>query len=704
MKAVAEQAGFFSLNKKSDWEKGCKINLEITDNGLALRKTNKYATSRVINLDALDAIAEVTDFTVGNNGQIYLLDGRANLFLYDYLNEQLDLFFGREQGYFTKNAAILFLRGTIYSADPFGENKVAAFAAATGQIYWILNNFNGLPLFPLAMTADEQRNVYILVPLADAGNNDDLEVPAEGLLGVVKISMTGKVVLVFQNEKFRLNHSDRIIDLLKKYFITVSKEGSVYVLNTEDNTVFEFSKDNVLKKQYSVPLPGKSSGFCVDSYDQIYIGESRKIGLNAEDDRFIHRFSSIGEFLEKIPGFRGRTDKFFLDQNNSIYIWNRETGTITILDLKPKVQEMSATGLPHGIYFSSSFDSTITEISWHKMILNADIPENTQLKVSYFSSDRKTLMINGKLTDIDEFINNDATPPDEKISSLEPFWSEPVVNPADALVHGARGRYFWLKIEFVGNEELTPVLSKFRLYYPRTSYLRYLPAIYQEDHQSRDFLERFLALFEAFFADMEENISNVARYFDVDAVSGPYLKWLATWLAISVDDSWTGEQLKQLIKKAPVLFEKRGTKQGMEEIIEIYTGEKPFIVEYFQYKHLREQPELKDLVAQLYGTDPYCFCVLIKQECVPTAGRRFVVQQIINQEKPAFTEAKMVVLQPWIYMDMHTYLGINTYLSELSLLRLDQESSIPYSTLITDVALDNRMGVHSRVGLDTELK
>ncbi|OPX91729.1 MAG: Phage tail protein (Tail_P2_I) [Pelotomaculum sp. PtaB.Bin104] len=703
---MADNAGFFSLNKESDWEKGCKINLEVTDEGLVLQKTSKYTASRVINLTALDSISEVTDFTVGNNGQIFILDGRANLFLYDYLNEQLDLFFGNEQGYFTKNACILFLRGTLYSVDPFGKDKVLAFSASNGQVYWSLNSFNGLPLVPLAMTVDDQRNVYVVTPFQDVtgDNGDDFEVPAGGLLCVIKIDLTGKVAFVFHNANFKLNHNTKIADLAKNFFIAVSREGHVYVLNNEDNTIFEFSKDNTLHTQYPLPLSGRSSGFAIDSNSQIYIGESRKISLNAEDDRFIHRFASTSETSEKVPGFRGRIDKLSFDQNNSLYIWNKETGTITILDLKLKVQEMSATGLPQGIYFSSSFDSTIMEMYWHKMVLSADIPENTQIKVSYFSSDRKAFMINGKLTDIDKFINDETITPAEKISSLESFWSEPVVNPADALVHGAMGRYFWLKIEFVGSEELSPVLKKIRLYYPRTSYLRYLPAIYQEDNKSRDFLERFLALFESFFAHMEENISNVAQYFDVDSVSGPFLKWLATWLAISVDDSWTEEQLKQLIKKSPELFKKRGTKQGIEEIMEVYTGEKPFIIEYFQYKHLREHPDLKDLVAQLYGTDPYCFCVLIRQECVPTAERRFVVQQILDQEKPAFTEVKLVVLQPWIYMDMHTYLGINTYLSELSLLRLDQESSIPYSTLVIDVDLDNRVGIHSRVELDAELK
>lgn len=699
------EVGFLSFNKKSDWEKGWAVNLLISDDGLLLRKTEKYAASRIINLKSLAMISKVTDFAIGKSGQLYLQDDHANLFLYDYQNEQIEPFFEPDHGLFTKHATIAYMGDTIYLADPAGEGKVLAVSASNGQVLWSINNYKGSRLLPLAMAIDERRNINVVTLLEDlTGNNGDPEASIGTRLVVLKINLSGEVVGLLQNKYYQLTQDQEVLSLSRKVFAAGAKDGFVYVLDTKTNSVFGFSEDEALSSEYPLLSSIVPSGFGIDSNHHIYIGDCRKIGLDAEEDRFILKLGSLSETPVQLHGYRGRTDKLLLDQKNRLYIWNGENCSITVLELKQKILEMDFTGQPQGFYLSTSIDSTVTEMQWHKLLLDADLPENTQLKVSYFSSDHKTFMLNGRLTDLDECIKDEAVYPHEKIKALDSIWSEAVVNPKDALLHGARGRYLWIKIAFTGSEEKTPVLKKIRIYYPRTSYLRYLPAVYQEDKQSRDFLERYLSLFEAFFSDMEEKVGEISRYFDVETVSGPFLKWLATWLAISVDDSWSEEQLKQLLRRSPELYKKRGTKQGIMEMVEIYTGEKPIIIEYFQYKHLREVPGLKELVEQLYGTDPYRFCVLVKQACIPTARRHLVLQQLLNQEKPVFTEAKLVVLQPWIYMDMHTYLGVNTYLSELSLLCLNQESSIPYNTVLIDVDLDNRVGIHTRMGLDAEVK
>jgi phage tail-like protein len=343
-------------------------------------------------------------------------------------------------------------------------------------------------------------------------------------------------------------------------------------------------------------------------------------------------------------------------------------------------------------------------MQWHKLVVEADLPKDTRIIVSHYCADGKAVMMNGKYIDLDDYINDRSIPAQEKIDSLAPFWSPPVVNPRDALVHGARGRYLWLKIECAGDGEKAPLMKKIRIYYPRMSYLSYLPAVYQEDAASRDFLERYLALFESFLLDMEERIGGVTKYFDPDKATGPFLKWLAGWLAIAVDDSWGEDQLRLLVKKSPELYKRRGTRKVIEEMIEIYTGKKPFIVEYFQFKYLKDQPQMKGLLEKLYGMDPYCFSVLVGQECVATEQRRLAVNKIIDQEKPAFTKARLVVLEPWIYMDMHTYLGINTCLSELTPLMLDRGSTIPNNTVLVDVDMDNRLGTHSRVDIDTKIE
>jgi hypothetical protein len=95
---------------------------------------------------------------------------------------------------------------------------------------------------------------------------------------------------------------------------------------------------------------------------------------------------------------------------------------------------------------------------------------------------------------------------------------------------------------------------------------------------------------------------------------------------------------------------------------------------------------------------------MLPPECVRSDKQRLMIEAIIDDQKPAYAEGQLIVLEPWMYADVHTYLGINTVLSEPTLLTLDQRSAMPYQTLLTDFDRDRRMDVHTRLELDSELE
>jgi hypothetical protein len=80
------------------------------------------------------------------------------------------------------------------------------------------------------------------------------------------------------------------------------------------------------------------------------------------------------------------------------------------------------------------------------------------------------------------------------------------------------------------------------------------------------------------------------------------------------------------------------------------------------------------------------------------------LQHLIETCKPAFTTFKLIVLQPWVYMDLHSYLGMNTVLSEPDLLTLDEHSSMPHHTITIDRGFDHRLDLHTRLGIDSRLE
>ena len=209
-----------------------------------------------------------------------------------------------------------------------------------------------------------------------------------------------------------------------------------------------------------------------------------------------------------------------------------------------------------GSYTSEPLDSGIVGCHWHRIVLDADIPENSTLTVSFYSTEIKE----GAET-----------------------WSEPIVfkkSVGDALVQAPPGRYINLKIDFHREEgEESLVLKQVKLYYPRLSYLRYLPAVYQEESASKEFLERFLSVFESALHDSEETISRIPRYFDPMAAPDEFVPWLASWLSLDLYEL-LGDKNREFILRAVEFYKQKGTVSGIAALVSLLTDKTCCVKEY----------------------------------------------------------------------------------------------------------------------------
>jgi DNA primase catalytic subunit len=128
------------------------------------------------------------------------------------------------------------------------------------------------------------------------------------------------------------------------------------------------------------------------------------------------------------------------------------------------------------------------------------------------------------------------------------------------------------------------------------------------------------------------------------------------------------------------------------------------ILEYEQIRSLKENPEFSGVAEKLYDVETFGFNVLVKLEHADSEAKRVMLQHLIDRYKPAFATARLIVLQPWVYTDLHSYLGLNTVLSEPALLKLDGYSSMPHHTITIDVGQENRVDRHTRLELDSQLE
>ncbi|MCA1666871.1 MAG: FHA domain-containing protein [Thermomicrobia bacterium] len=120
-----------------------------------------------------------------------------------------------------------------------------------------------------------------------------------------------------------------------------------------------------------------------------------------------------------------------------------------------------------------------------------------------------------------------------------------------------------------------------RAYPPRyardrpSTFLPNLPVIFQEN----DFFERFLLIFESIWEPLEQRQDHIQMYFNPRTCPEPILSWLATWLDLSYTLHWPEGRKRRFLAEVVDLYRWRGTRYGLERIIEVCTGYVPRITE-----------------------------------------------------------------------------------------------------------------------------
>ena len=87
-----------------------------------------------------------------------------------------------------------------------------------------------------------------------------------------------------------------------------------------------------------------------------------------------------------------------------------------------------------------------------------------------------------------------------------------------------------------------------------------LPGIYQEDPLARE----VTGAFDTELAPILSTLDNVAAYFDPALTPEDFLEWLAGWVGILPDETWSIERRRAVVALAAQLYRKRGTPAGLE--------------------------------------------------------------------------------------------------------------------------------------------
>jgi phage tail-like protein len=401
-----------------------------------------------------------------------------------------------------------------------------------------------------------------------------------------------------------------------------------------------------------------------------------------------------------------------------------------------------------GTYFSRSLDSNIYKCQWHKILLDiAAIPTGTSIKVWTYTfeedlpaSDIAALQAEdwhtGQLISVLKKSTSISSSP-SAILNLD----RDTIEPEDLLILSPPGRFLWLKIEFVGNRTDTAMIKQIKAYFPRLSYLQYLPAVYQADPVSKDFLDRFLSIFETVLGSVETKIDRIAEYFDPDGVTDRrFLEWLAAWVDMSFYQDWSLPTRRRLLRHAPELYRQRGTPAGLKQILWLIFGVKVEILEHFrlrQWIFLNSQSSLGNR-SQLWGNqiidrlqleensrigdfalvgtsdpeqDPFSLYAHRFSVFIPTAQSPPQIERqiraVIEDQKPGHTQFTLERVESRFRVGVQSTVGMDTLVGAYPQMVLNHCSTLGYDAVLNGApesktgALEvgkRRVGVNTTVG------
>lgn len=280
---------------------------------------------------------------------------------------------------------------------------------------------------------------------------------------------------------------------------------------------------------------------------------------------------------------------------------------------------------------------------WGRIHMDMELKEKSECAVYVMTADNISLN--------DYFTNKDISLT-EKAEIFKRGDSIKFINKGDVLLYDVTGRYLWICIVIKGG--IGNSVGNIKVYGKGDLIMETFPEIYRQRNTT---LHRYLSIFSTIYNNMEEDISRLTELFEPMKAPAYMLPILAEWMGFDVSGGFLREDtLRKLVMNSYNLIKKRGTREAMEQLIEILTKEKGIIIE----KNLLPQPcsENQRIVEnRLYGDDIYGVTVLIKNR--KNMYKKSHIQYLLNQLKPVRCVLKLVYLDIGSTLDSYTYLDIN---------------------------------------------
>ena len=337
------------------------------------------------------------------------------------------------------------------------------------------------------------------------------------------------------------------------------------------------------------------------------------------------------------------------------------------------------------VYYSRLLDSKEKQMVWHRMQVMGLTETKGSFQIWVYASEKRKILVRGVLREIEDAVGDPELGDAELEAAMESDRQAVLRDPEDVLLHQICGRYLWIRIELAYSGMDTEVHAQMpltiKIGFPKETWLKYLPEIYEEDEESASFLERYLGIFQSLYEDMTERIEEDPVFLNPQIAEEEKLHGIAEWLGVERLGLWNESQLRYLTSNAVEMYRYRGTAWFMKELLKLYTGKEPYIVERHQLEPFFDGASTEQELKHLYSNHAYEFTVLLDAEGLKTDNRDSALRQVVDMAKPAGTECRIVMLKPYIFLGQYSYLGINSVLGQYKAFELNGLCAVPFTTI-----------------------
>ncbi len=352
-----------------------------------------------------------------------------------------------------------------------------------------------------------------------------------------------------------------------------------------------------------------------------------------------------------------------LEAEGQVLLWPQGCGAALRIDhLRiDRLGRLAGTALPlvtlprrlprprRGVWVAGPFDGAARGFPWHRITFDAAIPDQCRL------------LISTHVTDFDAAQGGTPGPAD---------WSGPAAIGPDEepemLVQRNKGRYLWLRIEAFGNGTDSAAITGIDIFGPRESQLQDLPLPYRQDAETADFLDRFLSLQDAFYAEALALHASVGAILRPAATPEAFLDWLGGWFDWTFLAQWDAPTRRAMIAQSMAFFDRRGTIAGLGQMLRWHLGPAgPFPVILEDYRLGRApQPLWIGGEAVVPGDGAHAFRVVLPAAVAPDAAGRAQIEAIIAAQKPAHTVHQTHYIAPALRPGAQATLGVDAILPD----------------------------------------